>query len=177
MSRTKRARIVRDGAIQVVSANAGRRVRGGGGAETWVKATGNETAGLLEVFEQVTPPGSGPPFHVHRECSEALYIVEGRVEVRFEDRVVDATVGAFIFVPRGVGHTYLNVGEEEAKVLFWFAPAGHMSNYFEELARVSLDSSDEEMIARIAMKHGVDIIREPSPPWARRQVMPDSPAK
>jgi mannose-6-phosphate isomerase-like protein (cupin superfamily) len=148
----------------IVPANSGRRVRGAGGAETWVKVTGTETAGLLEVFEQVAQPGSGPPFHIHRECSEALYIVQGHVEVRFEGHVVDAPVGAFVFVPSGVGHTYVNVGRTDAKVLFWFAPAARMSDYFAELAEVSSASIDGDTVARIAIKHGVEIVREPPHP-------------
>ena len=40
-------------------------------------ATAAATGGRYTVFEQVTPPGWGPPRHIHSREDEIIYILEG----------------------------------------------------------------------------------------------------
>lgn len=55
--------------------------------------------------------GSGPTYlHVHYADDEAWHVLEGTLRFRFGDRQVDATVGATVFVPAGVPHSYEAVG-------------------------------------------------------------------
>jgi hypothetical protein len=42
-----------------------------------VKATDSETAGVVAVLEAEEPPGFGPPIHVHHDCAEGFYVLEG----------------------------------------------------------------------------------------------------
>lgn len=144
----------------VIPPQGGRRVRGGSGAKTRIKVGGLETNGLLEAFEQVTPAGSGPLLHIHHECAESLYVVEGEVKFDIGLAQVNAPRGTFIFVPKGVAHTYTNVGPGEAKVLFWFAPAGRMARYFEELAELKPWIQGHPALDEIASRHGVEIVRQ-----------------
>ena len=49
-------------------------------------ATGETTGGhysLFHVFNPAGPPGPLP--HIHRDADEFFFVVEGRVEVLFED--------------------------------------------------------------------------------------------
>jgi mannose-6-phosphate isomerase-like protein (cupin superfamily) len=53
--------------------------------------------------------GSGPALlHVHHDDDEAWHVLEGTLRFRFggDDRIVEATSGATVFVPAGVAHTY-----------------------------------------------------------------------
>jgi mannose-6-phosphate isomerase-like protein (cupin superfamily) len=143
----------------VVGPQGGRVARGGGGAETRVKATGPETGGLLEAFEQVSSAGSGPPLHIHHECGEALYVLEGEVAFEVGSEHMTAASGTFVFVPMGVPHTYTNVGLQDARVLFWFTPAARMAGYFEELAELPPGTPGDQTLEDIASRHGVEIVR------------------
>ena len=42
-----------------------------------VKADQGETGGVVSVLEATEPPGFGPPIHVHHDCAEAFYVLEG----------------------------------------------------------------------------------------------------
>jgi quercetin dioxygenase-like cupin family protein len=76
------------------------------------------------VFESVTPPGEGPPFHVHEAIDELIYVLEGTLRVRLGDQVEEAISGAFIFIPRGQPHTWQSSGNTAARFLVVVAPAG-----------------------------------------------------
>ena len=65
-----------------------------------VKASETETAGVVSVLEADEPPGFGPPIHVHHDCAEAFYVLDGEYVMYLEDREVVCPAGSFIFIPR-----------------------------------------------------------------------------
>jgi quercetin dioxygenase-like cupin family protein len=103
-----------------------------GGAITF-KARGVQTDGALTVFEAVNPPGQGPPYHVHRALDELIYILEGALRLRLGDRVEEATAGAFVFIPRGMPHTWQAHGADGVRFLVVLAPAG-LEQFFDRTA-------------------------------------------
>ena len=52
-----------------------------------------DTGGRYTVLEQVTPPGWGPPRHIHSREDEIFYILEGSYDLHVGDehRTVSAT--------------------------------------------------------------------------------------
>ena len=145
-----------DGCI-VIAPPDGAAVSGAAGAPTLVKATGSETANLIEVFEQVAAVGAGPPMHIHHECSESIFVIEGELRFQLGADTADVLGGTYVFVPQGVAHTYLNVGTTEGRILFWFTPAARMASYFTELA--ATHDLDSRTLDEIAARHGVEIVR------------------
>src|SRR6185312_13333368 len=101
-------------------------VSGAAGAPTLVKARAEATGGLLEVFEQVAAVGSGPPRHIHHDCAESLLVLEGTLRFDLGSETTDVSAGGYVFVPKGVPHTYTNIGRTEGRIVFWFTPAGRM---------------------------------------------------
>ncbi|HEX3435944.1 MAG TPA: cupin domain-containing protein [Pseudacidobacterium sp.] len=89
-----------------------------------IKTTAEQTNGQYSVMEIQSFPGNGPPAHIQRREEECLYIVEGAFSVIVGDRIVDAADGDFIRIPKGVPHTYKNVGAIPGKLLIIFAPGG-----------------------------------------------------
>jgi quercetin dioxygenase-like cupin family protein len=88
-------------------------------------ATGETTAGdysLFHVFIPAGPPGPLP--HIHGDADEFFYVVEGRIEVLFEDAWHPLRPGQFLHVPRGTTHTFRNVTPDAARMLSGFVPAG-----------------------------------------------------
>jgi mannose-6-phosphate isomerase-like protein (cupin superfamily) len=120
------------------------------------KALAEQDDGDLSVMERTLPPGGRrPPPHRHTNCSEAYFVLEGRVTVVVEGD--DLTLGPeqFVLVPRGTAHTFGNAGEVEARLLVIHAPA--MDAYFAGLHdlwdRAEPPSTDEEraLMARFGM--------------------------
>ncbi len=43
-------------------------------------------------------------FHIHEDSDEMFYVIEGRMQIEFEEKIVDLEAGDFIIVPKGVKH-------------------------------------------------------------------------
>jgi quercetin dioxygenase-like cupin family protein len=96
-----------------------------------VKATSEMTGGTLSFLEASVPPGSGPPAHTHNDADEAYYILNGTFEVLDGERLIEATPGDFVFIPRGTLHRFKNVGRDAARMLFLYTPAGFEGLFFD----------------------------------------------
>jgi mannose-6-phosphate isomerase-like protein (cupin superfamily) len=69
------------------------------------------------VLEMTLPVGASPPLHVHDNLDDTWYILEGQMVVRCGDEQLVAGAGHWVSMPRGVPHTFLVVGEHEARIL------------------------------------------------------------
>ncbi len=104
------------------------------GTRITFKATGADTAGAYSVIEYLAPPASpGPPPHLHHHTDEAFYVLDGEVTFQMNGSTTQAGAGSFVFVPRGVPHTFSNPGDRPARFLEIMSPAG-FEGYFRELA-------------------------------------------
>ena len=155
--------LTEDGCL-VVARGAGLEVRCASNSPTLLKAGGDQTYDIAAVFEQSTPPQSGPPLHVHHESAEMFYVLEGTFIFRAGNRDVEAPAGTFIFVPKGVQHTYFNIGSAPARILYWFSPAAGMTSYFKELSELPRGPVDRSLLDTIARRHGVEIVGGPLKP-------------
>lgn len=43
-------------------------------------------------------------FHLHENSDEMFYIIEGEMQIEFENKIVDLFQGDFIIIPKGVLH-------------------------------------------------------------------------
>ena len=101
------------------------------------KARAEQTAGTLTAFESAPAPGEGPPLHVHTDEDEVIYFLDGLFRLKIEDVVRDAPSGSFAFIPKGVPHTWQNIGDTPGRLLVMFLPAAAaMEQFFEQLAAV-----------------------------------------
>jgi len=88
-------------------------------------ATGETTGGNYSLFHLFIPAGPpGPLPHTHRDADEFFFVVEGSVEILFEDAYRPLRPGQFLHVPRGTIHTFRNVTTEAARMLSGFVPSG-----------------------------------------------------
>lgn len=126
-----------------------------------VKASEVETAGVVSVLEAEEPPGFGPPAHVHHDCAEAFYVLEGEYVMTLEDREFVCPAGSFVFIPQGARHGF-RVGDVPSRKLNFYFPAA-MIGYFDELA-AALRREDvrDEDLAGIAAAHSMEIVGSPS---------------
>ena len=129
------------------------------GSVMFFKALGEQDDGDLSLMERTLPPGGRrPPPHRHTNCSEAYFVLDGRVSVIVEGEEQIVGPEGFVLVPRGTAHTFGNAGEGQARLLVMHAPA--MDKYFAGLHelwdRGEPPGPDEEraLMARFGMETG-----------------------
>jgi len=125
------------------------------------KVVGADTDGAYSLLE-VELVGDGPPQHIHKTEDEAFYVLEGEINVLLGERTIRATAGSFVLIPRGTVHAFSRIGQEPAKLLAIFSPAG-FEQFFDEA--VDLDVTDTDAyVAKakaLAEKYNMDIVGPP----------------
>jgi mannose-6-phosphate isomerase-like protein (cupin superfamily) len=116
-----------------------------------VKAVAAVTAGSLTVMESTVT--QGPPRHVHGREDECFYVLTGTMVVSCGDDVFEAGPGSFVFLPRGVPHTFRAAGDGQADVLFIAVPGG-IEHYF---AEINAAAGVEEQ-TRIGDKYDIRVV-------------------
>jgi quercetin dioxygenase-like cupin family protein len=135
-----------------------------GGGLTY-KARDRQTGGGLTAWESTAAPGEGPPVHVHVNEDEFMYVLEGRLRLRLDEDDHTAPAGAFVFIPRGVPHTWQNVGDAPARILFGFTPGSPgMERFFERSAEIPEGTRMADAFRTLASDAGMEVV---GPPLAR----------
>ncbi len=134
----------------------GEQLHGRVGGPVRFLARGAQTGGMLTALENLVAPLAGPPLHRHDREAETWLVREGTFRFRIGDDVHTVTAGGFVFVPPGVDHCFQNVGDQPARLLVQFSPAG-MEGFFEALAELEPSDATDDMIARLAAPHGMTV--------------------
>jgi mannose-6-phosphate isomerase-like protein (cupin superfamily) len=135
------------------------------GALTEIKATAEQTGGLLSILEITEPPDMEGPLHVHHREDEGFWILEGDVTFEVGGQTIPAGAGDFVFGPRGIPHRY-TVGPSGCRMLYIMTPGG-----FEKLVREmsvpaqgrtlpppSDEEPDWEHVAAVAKANGCELL-------------------
>ncbi len=119
------------------------------GMPTYLKISGQDTNGQMNMFYGDYRRNQGPPLHQH-DLDETFYVTEGEFIFQLGDKKVKAVAGSTIFIPRMMPHTFL-VTSKIGRTLFMLSPAGNVEALFakydsyqtlppvEELMRVSAE--------------------------------------
>ena len=86
--------------------------------------SGTQTGGVFTLLEALVLPEAGPPPHAHHGEEETFFLLQGHMVFTVAGETYHAHPGATIYVPRNVAHSYRNVGESPAKMVFMYSPAG-----------------------------------------------------
>lgn len=121
------------------------------------KAVAELDGGDLSVMERTLPPhGRRPPAHRHTNCSEAYFVLAGVVSVVVDGSSFEVGPEGFVLVPRGVGHTFGNGSDSEARLLVIHAPAadGYFAGLHELWNRGVAPTVEEEreLMGRFGME-------------------------
>jgi hypothetical protein len=91
-----------------------------------------------------------------------LYVLEGRLRVRLEAEVHEAATGAFVFLPRGVAHSWQNAGKTRARLLVVFTPAAPgMERFCERSAELPDGTRMADAFGTLADDAGMDVLGPP----------------
>ncbi len=128
-----------------------------GGFGMCVKASADQTGGLLSLLQADEPPGFGPPLHIHHDAAEAFYVLSGEYRIFVEDDDWICPAGSFVYIPAGVRHGF-RVGDRPSSKLNVYTPAA-MVGYFDDLAgALAGGDPDPDVVAQIAGRHAMEVV-------------------
>lgn len=78
---------------------------------------------------RVLPGETVKPAHSHPKSEELIYIITGNGKVMIENEVGSVRAGTAVLFEQGKVHMLKNTGDEEMKVICFFAPATSIDNY------------------------------------------------
>ncbi len=78
---------------------------------------------------RVAPGEKVRPAHSHPNGDEIIYIIRGTGRVMVAGEVAPVREGTTVLFPQGAVHMLHNTGQEEMKVVCFFAPSTNLENY------------------------------------------------
>ncbi|MGY0057435.1 cupin domain-containing protein [Streptomyces sp. LZ34] len=122
-----------------------------------VKAATDDTEGRFSLLEVTL--ARDIPRHTHHAADECVYVLEGELEVEFDDRTLTAAQGTFVLLPKGVPHALRRASDPPPRVLQISSPGGwecYLEDLFEAGASVLTDGElDPVKINPIAARHDI----------------------
>jgi uncharacterized protein (TIGR02246 family) len=120
-----------------------------------------ESGGQISAGFVTTPPGGGPPVHVHAHEDELFLVLEGQMQFYAGDRWVDAAPGTVAWLPRGVPHTFRNRGDVPSRH-FGIATPGGFERFFAAAALAFAEdpAPSLERLESIARAYGITLVEE-----------------
>jgi mannose-6-phosphate isomerase-like protein (cupin superfamily) len=116
-----------------------------------VKLGTSDSGGTLSAFELLMEPGEGPGVHVHSREHELWYVLEGEFRFLLGDALVHVPTGGLAFGPRGMPHTFQNIGAGTGRLLVITGPSG-LEEFFlryDQQASGPYDASALEAAAQV----------------------------
>lgn len=142
----------------ILEPGGGRAIPLGEAGVVTMKAERRHTRGTLSIYEFAMPPATaGPPLHLHRGWDEAFYVLNGEMTFLIDGRTSAAPAGSFVFIPRGVLHTFWNAGSAPARQLTIFSPSG-IEDYFDAVTRVLAAPDETTRAAAVAEMERHDMV-------------------
>jgi mannose-6-phosphate isomerase-like protein (cupin superfamily) len=135
-----------------------------------VKATAASTHGAFGLLETSLAPDFSPPMHVHHREDEAFYVLAGELTMQCGDRTFAAAAGAFVFLPRGVPHSFVVEGGRPARMLTLLTPGGGEGVFIDGGRPAEHDGlppampPDIEKLKRVSALYGAEIVGPPMVP-------------
>jgi mannose-6-phosphate isomerase-like protein (cupin superfamily) len=122
-----------------------------------VLVSGADTGGSFSLLEASEPPNFGPPMHIHHDCAEAFYVLEGEYRIFIEGAEHRCPAGSFILIPSGLRHGF-RVGDVASRKLNLYCPA-EMVGYFNDLSEaIKGGDADPARLDDIARRHGMEVV-------------------
>jgi mannose-6-phosphate isomerase-like protein (cupin superfamily) len=133
-----------------------------------VKVGAAETAGAYMVVECLLAPGFGPPPHIHHRDDEAFYILDGELSGFCGDQIWRGGPGTFVFMPRGLPHSFRVESNTPARIL-QFGNGSGFERFVTEAGEPAIGPDlpappGPEAIGRMlatAPKYGIEIVPPP----------------
>ena len=130
-------------------------LKGADGERQSIRVDSRVTEGAYSVIESAAERGCAVPTHLHHNEDEHFLVISGRYRIAIGDRILGATPGTRVTVPRNMPHSWRNVAPEESRLLAIMTPGG-----FEQIVYAVKDTPPEKIRA-LAARFGCDILGPP----------------
>lgn len=122
------------------------------------KIMSEDTGGKYSVIMSNTPPSGGPPPHIHKYEDELFYVVKGEYEFICGSEKIKASAGSLINLPKGISHSFKNIGTSNGILLNTITPGG-FEKFFQEIDNLPKDKPlDRKKVQDIASQYGLEFI-------------------
>jgi quercetin dioxygenase-like cupin family protein len=125
------------------------------GEKVEIFVNGQMSDGKSVVLVQTSPPGGGPPPHMHTREDETFCVLEGTFEFFENGSWREIPVGVPLFAPRNVLHGFRNAGTTPGKVLVVASPAG-LDKFFDKLTGLS-PATDMPRLLELFAEFGISL--------------------
>lgn len=96
----------------------------------WIMEGSKHGFSQTSVIVTATAPRGGPPLHSHN--SEEIHVLpECHISYIIGDSKFDVVGPCMVNIPPGVPHTFLNIGDNTARIVCFFPSNGFWTNYEE----------------------------------------------
>lgn len=105
------------------------------------------------ITDGIIEPDGFVPDHYHKWEDQTFHIIEGELEAKIGDKIVNIRSGDTIHCPRGTSHYMKNIGQVNARIISYIFPGDWTEDFFETTSQqVKNDAID---LALIEEKFGV----------------------
>ncbi|MCR9249086.1 MAG: cupin domain-containing protein [bacterium] len=119
----------------------------------FIKLSSRHTNGELSFVEDTLKPGFYLARHHHKIMTEVFYILEGEVELIFDDETIVAKPGDTITVPPNVWHAARCTNGGKMLTIF---KNGQFDLYLEKLSQMSDDDfADAELMKKVSAEFDI----------------------
>jgi mannose-6-phosphate isomerase-like protein (cupin superfamily) len=126
------------------------------GHDITIKLGADQTDGTYSVFELIVPPEVGTGLHIDQDWDEYWHVMEGRFAFTLNGQRKELPAGGFAFGPRGIPHSFRNVGETVGKLVMVTVPSG-LEAFFRHVHQASIQGRpDKEEFVRIMRTHHIE---------------------
>ena len=123
--------------------------------KVFVEIDSAESRNAVAVLRVFVPSGEGAAPHVHSREDEVHSVIRGHYRFRHGDQEIDAPAGTTVFMPKGIPHTFRNVGDTTGEHTVTFVPGG-LERMFREVSAARLVMPrDRAKYAAIAATYGM----------------------
>ena len=123
--------------------------------------TRDASGNAMSITDSTSPPGSGPPRHIHHREDEVFVILTGECDFIVGDERFRRGDGETAFIPRGTEHTFKVVSSQPCRHFVILTPAG-FEGFFAEMAQAGYRiPEDMEAVNRIAADYHLSFTGPP----------------
>ena len=136
---------------RVVRNDGAERVQDGDTSELVLLADAAHTHGTLSINRALLAPGSpGAPVHSHQSTTEAIFVIDGSLDVLVDEDVATLVAGDLVILTPGTVHAFAPTADHAADMLAIFSPGQDRFDYYRLLERLYRGTSTLEELQRVA---------------------------
>jgi uncharacterized RmlC-like cupin family protein len=95
--------------------------------------------------------------HLHYEQDDTFFVIEGTLTVQVGDELFELHAGDLVCAPKGVPHTFANVGKEPVRVINIMTPGG-FDRVLEDYTSLPAGPPDPQVLEEFGQKHKLAIV-------------------